>query len=77
MAFTSDEKREVDQKIEAFLERKRPAVEIRHMIDLKCSIKRQSIIISEIRPHPVHPEENIYPAVAKATYNKSRKVWKI
>lgn len=77
MAFTSEEKHEINRKIEAFLERKRPKPEIRHKIDLMCSIKGQSIFVNEVRPHPVHPEEKIYPAVAKATYNKNRKIWKI
>lgn len=77
MAFTSEEKQTIEEKIQAFLDRKRPRKDIRHLVDLDCKIKGQSILIYEVRPHPVHPEEKIYPAVAKATYNKSRKIWKI
>lgn len=77
MAFTSEEKQKIKTKIQAFLDRKRPEENIRHKIDLGCDIKGQSVLIYEIRSHPVHPEEKIYPAIAKATFNKSRKVWKI
>lgn len=77
MAFTSEEKRKIETQIQAFLARKRPPADIRHLVDLNCSIKGQSILITEVRPHPVHPEEKIYPAVAKATYLKSRRIWKI
>lgn len=77
MAFSSEEKQEIEQKIQTFLDRKRPPEHIRHMMDLMCSIKEQSVFINEVRPHPVHPEEKIYPAVAKATFNRSRKIWKI
>jgi len=40
-------------------------------------IKNQSIEIFEIKPLLNNPEEKIEEAVAKATYIKSQKVWKI
>jgi len=52
-------------------------VPVRHELDLGYRIKNQSVEIFEVRPHWQDPSQKMERPVAKATYVKSQKCWKI
>lgn len=66
-----------EKKVCAYIEKRRPPAHIRDELDLGFRIKGQSIEIFEIRPLWREPEKKIEEPVAKATYVKTSKVWKI
>lgn len=77
MAFTEEERERWDRLVGTFLEEERPPEEIRPKLDLGYSIKDQSIEIFEISPRWDKPEEKIKFPVAKATWVRRRKIWKV
>lgn len=64
-------------QIETFVESRRPPEHIRSKVDIGYRITGQSFEIFEIRPRWNQPEIIDEIPVAKATYVKSRKVWKL
>jgi hypothetical protein len=62
--------------LEDFLER-RPPVEIRSQLDIGYKIQDQSIFMLEIRPSYTDPDRILEHEIAKATYVKSKDLWKI
>ena len=77
MAISEFETKRITRYIGNFVERKRPRPELRNEIDIGFRIDNQSYEIFEIRPRFGEPNELIETEVAKATYVKSRKVWKL
>ena len=77
MAFSEFERKRIEKIVGRYIEEKRPPVEIRDELDLSFKIEGQSIEIFEIRPLWDDPKEKIEEAVAKATYVKSRNLWKV
>lgn len=75
MAFSAEELKEVQEKIDIFLDRIRPRKEIQKELDYDCRIKGQSIILYEIDPVWNRSLRQI--EIAKATYVKSSRIWKI
>ncbi|MHA7056779.1 DUF3024 domain-containing protein [Aquimarina sp. M1] len=66
-----------EQQIKTFVESKRPIEEIRDQLDIGYSYDGRSAEILEIRPQWDDPSIiHKYP-IAKATYTKSQKIWKI
>ncbi|MCG8671534.1 MAG: DUF3024 domain-containing protein [Pseudomonadales bacterium] len=63
--------------MDKFLDKHRPPVQMRRMVDLSYRIENQSVEIFEVRPCFENPKEMFENPVAKATYVKSRKIWKI
>ena len=63
--------------LEIFLDKVRPEEHIREKLDIAYKIVDQSIIIHEIRPRFDNPNEKIEPEIAKATFVKSKKYWKV
>lgn len=63
--------------LEVFLDKRRPPENIRHEIDLDYKIENQSIILYEIRPHWKKQDEKIESPIAKTTWVKTQKCWKI
>jgi hypothetical protein len=61
----------------AFLERRRPPVELRNELDLSFRFENQRLEIFEIRPRWRHPNELEEHPVAKARYLNSRREWHI
>ena len=59
------------------MEKRRPPAHIRHEVDLGFRITGQSVEIFEIRPRWQCPEEKIEEAVAKTTFVKTKKIWKV
>lgn len=77
MALSEFETKKIEKEVSAFIEKRRPPPHIRNEVDLGYRIEGQSVEIFEIRPHWRHTGEKIEEPVAKATYVKTQKVWKV
>ncbi|MEW8357038.1 MAG: DUF3024 domain-containing protein [Candidatus Thiodiazotropha sp.] len=77
MAFSEIEKKRHEKKMDEFLRKRRPPPHVRKEVDLGYRLEGQSIEIFEIRPLWNNPNELIEEQIAKATYVKSQKTWKI
>lgn len=77
MALSEFELKKIEKEVGVFLEAHRPPPHIRPELDIGFRVKEQSVEIFEIRPRWRHPGEKIEAPVAKATYVKSRKVWRV
>ena len=77
MPFTADEQREHEEVMNRFIEKRRPPVHVRSQLDLSYRIENQTIIIFEIRPRWNDPQTILEIPIAKTTWVKSRKVWRI
>ncbi len=77
MALSEFEIKKIEKEVGAFIEKRRPSPHIRGQVDLGYRVSGQSVEIFEIRPRWDDPEEKIEEAVAKATYVKTQKVWKV
>jgi hypothetical protein len=67
----------IEQQVKTFVESKRPKEEIRDQLDIGYTYDGRSVEILEIRPQWDDPSiVHKYP-IAKGTYIKSKKVWKI
>lgn len=77
MAFTELERRRSERALDRFLEKRRPPPEIRSQVDLGYRIVGQSIELFLIRPHWRDPRTQIEESIAKATYIRSRDLWRI
>ena len=77
MALTEFEIQRCTRELEKFLEEKRPPKHVRAQLDLGYRISGQSVEIFEIRPSFRDPSTSTETSVAKASYVKSRKVWKV
>ena len=67
----------IEKEVAAFVEKRRPSVDIRPQLDLAFRVKGQSVEIFEIRPYWRDPKRKIEIPVAKTTYVKTQKVWKV
>ncbi len=72
--FTYNRVKEISQK---YIELSRPPAHIRDKLDIGFRIEDQSVILFEIRPDYRRPHIKIEPPIAKATYIKSKGLWKI
>ncbi len=77
MAFSEIETKRCEKAIGAFMEKRRPAPHIRAELDLGYRINGQSVEIFEIRSYWRNPKEILEHSIAKTTYVKTQKVWKI
>lgn len=77
MALSEFEIKRVEKLVGTFVENRRPEPHIREQLDLGYRITRQSFEIFEIRPRWDNPSEKLEGSIAKVTYVKSRKVWKL
>jgi hypothetical protein len=68
----------VRRAMDAFMQQRRPPLHIRSKVDLGFRVVGQSIEIFEIRPPwQGPPDEKHESPIAKATYVKSRRVWRV
>jgi hypothetical protein len=68
----------VRRAMDAFMQRRRPPPHIRSQVDLGFRVMGQSIEIFEIRPPwQGPPDEKRESPIAKATYVKARRVWRV
>jgi len=78
MAFTEFETKRLEKLVGSFIEERRPAPHIRPELDLSYRINGQSVEIFEIRPRwKGEPGEIMEHPVAKATYVKTKELWRI
>lgn len=77
MAFSEFEKKRYEKVVGQFIEKHRPPPQIRNELDLGFRIQEQSVEIFEIRPDWQDPHSKMESPVAKATYVKAQKCWKI
>lgn len=77
MAISDFETKRCEKELEKFLEERRPPTHLRARLDLAYRISGQSVEIFEIRPAFRNPDEKMEMPVAKTTYVKSKKVWKV
>ena len=77
MAISEFELKKCEKEIEKFLAVLRPPAHVRNQLDFGYSIENQSVELFEIRPNWRVPEEKIKIPFAKATYVKTKKIWKI
>jgi len=77
MVLSDHERHRFEKPVKAYVDSRRPPPHVRPELDIGYRIDCQSIEIFELRPAYRSPEETIEHAIAKATYIKSRNVWKI
>lgn len=77
MALTEKQIQKIHQAGKDFLKIRRPPVEDRNQLDLIYRIEGQSVIIFEIRPRWDEPSEIMEHEVAKTTFVKTKKHWKV
>jgi hypothetical protein len=77
MGFSEFEIKKLQKAVGQYIHRKRPPVNIRDRVDMTFRIEGQSVVIFEIRPLWNNPQKKIEELIAKATYVKSRNLWKI
>lgn len=77
MAISEFEIKRIEKIMAEYLERTRPAPHIRNKLDISYRINNQSVELFEIRPAFRAPDETIENPIAKATYVKSTKEWRL
>jgi hypothetical protein len=77
MSFNEIETKRIEKEIKAFIEKRRPPIEIRNQVDLDFKIEKYSVIIHEIRAIWNKPDEKVNVPIGKATYIKTNNTWKI
>jgi len=77
MAISEFEIKRCQAELEKFMTKHRPPADIRSEVDLGYKIENQSVEIFEIRPQWNNPDKIIEEAIAKATYVKNQKLWKV
>jgi Protein of unknown function (DUF3024) len=77
MTLSEFEAKRCEKIVAQFIERRRPPEHLRAKVDLAFRRQGQSIEIFEIRPQFQDPSRLVEHAIAKATYNKSKRSWKV
>lgn len=77
MALSEFEVKKCEQELEAFLKVHRPPAHMRSQLDLGYRISGHSVELFEIRPQWDNPAQMQELAVAKATFVKTQKCWKV
>jgi len=78
MAISEFEIKRCEQLVQKYLDARRPPAHIRPELDLGYRINRQSVEMFEIRPvWKGQPGEKMELPLAKATYVKSKAVWRV
>jgi len=77
MAFSEFEIRKYEKVVGQFIEKRRPPPHVRSQVDLSFRVDGQSVEIFEVRPVWREPEKKIEHPVAKATYVKTQRVWRV
>jgi len=77
MTISEFETKQWEKELKKFLEWRRPPVHIRDQVDINYRIDNQSAELFEIRPVWNNPFEKTELSIAKATYIKKSKNWKV
>ena len=77
MALTEIDIKRCEKIVGAFVERRRPPRHLRAKVDLAFRIRGQSVELFEIRPAWNDATRILEHPFAKATYDRSKRIWKI
>ena len=77
MALSNTQIEEIEQAAEKYMNHNRPPLEIRDKLDIAYRIDGQSVVVFEVRPQWDKPEEKMEMDLAKTTFVKTKKLWKI
>jgi DUF3024 family protein len=77
VSFDELARKRIESAVAAYVQKRRPPVDIRPQLDLGFRVAGHSVEIFEIRPAFQRPTEMLEEPVAKATFVKSREVWKV
>ncbi|MEL0630815.1 DUF3024 domain-containing protein [Psychromonas aquatilis] len=77
MAISEFEIKRYEKELDKFIDEHRPPVHVRDQLDINYKIENQSVVLFEIRANFRNPSEKLDIPIAKATYVKTQKVWKI
>lgn len=77
MALNDLEHTRIEKTVAAFIEKRRPPPSVRPELDLGFRISGQSIELFEIRPQWDDPSQRMERPVAKATFVRTQRLWKI
>lgn len=77
MAISEFEIKRIEKLVGQFVEKRRPSPQIRSQVDIGFRIIGQSFELYEIRAQWDNPSKKIEGPLAKATYVKSNKIWKL
>ena len=77
MTISEFERKRIEKLVGTFIEERRPAWEIRDQLDFSFRVSGQSFEIFTIRPRWNNPAQKVEGPVAKATYVKKKKIWKL
>jgi len=77
LAFNKEEIKLYGTIVRDYVEKRRPAEDIRDELDIGFRIKGQSIEIFEIRPRFFDPGQKMEEPVAKTTYVRTKDIWKV
>jgi hypothetical protein len=75
--FSELERKRFERAVARFIERRRPPPHLRAKVDLAYRVKGQSIEIFEIHPHFEERNRLVEQPVAKATYVRNERSWKV
>lgn len=77
MAISEFEIKRCEKELDKFIGEHRPPAHVRDQLDIGYRIENQSVVLFEIRANFRNPTEKLEVPVAKATYVKTQKVWKV
>ena len=77
MAISEFEIKRCEKYVSEYIAKNRPPAYVRNEVDLCYRIEGQSILIYELRSLWNNPEQKIESMVAKTTYVKKDKLWKV
>jgi hypothetical protein len=77
MEFNEFEKRRIEKLVNGFLEKRRPPPDLRKQLDLGFRFEGQSLELFELRPVWNDPNQYMESPVAKATFVKTQKFWRV
>ena len=77
MALNDIERARFEKPVREYVQAKRPPPHIRPELDISYRFTNQSVEIFEIRPAWREPDKTIEHNIAKATYVKRGKLWRV
>jgi len=77
MAISEFEIKRCEKYVGEYVAKHRPPAYVRNEVDLCYRIEDQSVLIYELRSLRNKPEQKVEAMVAKTTYVKKDKIWKI
>jgi hypothetical protein len=77
MGFDELARKRIEGTVAAYVQKRRPPVHVRPQLDIGFQVSGNSVEIFELRPAWKQPTEILKEPVAKATFVKTRDVWKV